>query len=86
MAPKMRFKWRMKNGENSHPVGDAGALGQELELLWKERGPSGKAYDLYLSRISRSPVVHSHLTGKYFLLPWSRIIKLAEDAGLDAWS
>jgi len=76
----------MKNCENSHPLGDDAALNQELEFLWEERGPSGKSYDHYLSQISRSPVVRSHSTGKYFMLPWSSIIKLAADAGVDASS
>jgi hypothetical protein len=58
-------------------------LDQELELLWQDCGQSGAAYDLYLSRISRSPVVRSYATGKYFMLPWSRIIELAIQRGID---
>jgi hypothetical protein len=76
----------MKNSENSHPLPDGAVLNEELEFLRDERGPSGKSYNLYLSEISRSPVVHSLSTGKYFVLPWSRIIELAADAGVDAWS
>jgi hypothetical protein len=54
-----------------------------LEFLWKDGGQTGKAYDLYLGRISRNPVVRSHATGKYFMLPWSQIIELAVKNGLD---
>lgn len=53
------------------------SLDEELEFLWEDCDPSGNSYDLYLGRISRSPVVRSHATGKYFMLPWSRIIELA---------
>ena len=60
-----------------------GPLDQELEFLWKDGGQSGKAYDLYLGRISRNPVVRSQTTGKYFMLPWSEIIELAVKNGLD---
>jgi len=59
-----------------------GPLDQELEFLWQDRDPSGKSYDLYLGRISRNPVVRSHATGKYFMLPWSQIIDLAVEKGL----
>jgi hypothetical protein len=51
-----------------------GPLDKELEFLRKEGDQTGKAYDLYLGRISRNPVVRSHATGKYFMLPWSQII------------
>jgi hypothetical protein len=54
-----------------------------LEFLWKDGGQSGKAYDLYLGRISRNPVVRSQTSGKYFMLPWSEIIELAVKNGLD---
>jgi hypothetical protein len=54
-----------------------------LEFLWKDGGQTGKAYDLYLGRISRNPVVRSHVTGKYFMLPWWEIIELAVKNGLD---
>jgi hypothetical protein len=36
-----------------------------------------------LGRLSRNPVVRSHATGKYFMLPWSQIIELAVKNGLD---
>ena len=60
-----------------------GPLDKELEFLWKEGLESGKAYDLYLGRISRNPVIRSYATGKYFMLPWSDIIELAVKTGLD---
>jgi len=60
-----------------------GPLDRELEFLWKDDSQPGKAYDLYLGRISRNPVVRSHATGKYFMLPWSEIIGLAVKNGLD---
>jgi hypothetical protein len=60
-----------------------GPLNKELEFLWKEGGESGKAYDLYLGRISRNPVIRSYSTGKYFMLPWSQIIEWAVKTGLD---
>jgi hypothetical protein len=76
----------MKSLENSNPLPDDAALNEELEFLREKRGPSGKSYNLYLAQVSRSPVVLSRLTGKYFMLPWSRIIELAAGAGVDAWS
>jgi hypothetical protein len=60
-----------------------GPLDQELEFLWQDRARSGRAYDFYLGRISSNPVVRSHATGKYFMLPWSEIIELALEKGLD---
>lgn len=44
-------------------------LDQELEFLWQDRGRSGQAYDVYLGRISRNPVVRSRVSGKYFIVP-----------------
>jgi hypothetical protein len=58
-------------------------LDQELEFLWQDQDQAGRAYDLYLGRISRNPVVRSHGTGKYFMLPWSQIIELAAKHGVD---
>ena len=69
------------SGDEQDP--SKGPLDQELEFLWKDDGQSGKAYDLYLGRISRNPVVRSQTTGKYFMLPWSEIIELAVKNGLD---
>jgi hypothetical protein len=54
-----------------------------LEFLRREGGQSGKAYDLYLDRISRNPGVRSHDTGKYPMLRWSKIIEVAVNNGLD---
>lgn len=59
------------------------SLNHELEFLWQDRGQSGKAYDIYLGRISRNPVVRSRATGEYFMLPWSQIIELAVQKGID---
>jgi hypothetical protein len=59
-----------------------GPLDMELEFLWEDRDPAGNRYDLYLGRISRNPVVRSHVTGKYFMLPWSEIIELAVNHGI----
>jgi hypothetical protein len=70
----------ISNNEQESPKGP---LDTELEFLWKDGGQTGKAYDLYLGRISRNPVVRSHATGKYFMLPWSQIIELAVENGLD---
>jgi hypothetical protein len=58
-------------------------LDQELDFLWQDRDQTGRAYDLYLGRISRNPVVRSHATGQYFMLPWSQIIELAVEHGVD---
>lgn len=58
-------------------------LDPELEFLWEDRASSGNAYDLYLGRISRNPVIRSQATGKYVMLPWSRIIDLAVMRGVD---
>ena len=75
----------IEHSTTSHdePEPSKGPLDQELEFLWKDGGQSGKAYDLYLGRISRNPVVRSQTTGKYFMLPWSEIIELAVKNGLD---
>jgi len=70
----------ISNNEQESPKGP---LDTELEFLWEDGGQTGKAYDLYLGRISRNPVVRSHATGKYFMLPWSQIIELAVKNGLD---
>jgi hypothetical protein len=75
----------IEHSTTSHdePEPSKGPLDQELEFLWKDGGQSGKAYDLYLGRISRNPVVRSQTTGKYFMLPWSEIIELAVNNCLD---
>jgi hypothetical protein len=38
---------------------------------------------MYLGKISRNPIVKSKITGKFFALPWSEIIKLALAKGID---
>jgi hypothetical protein len=59
------------------------SLNQELEYLWEDCDASGKPYEIYLGKISRSPVVRSKISGRYFALPWSRIIRLAVEWGID---
>jgi len=44
---------------NGHFSEGGSDLERELEFLWEERDDSGKAYELYLGRISRNPVVRS---------------------------
>ena len=58
-------------------------LEQELEYLWDDAGADGKSYEIYLGKISRNPIVKSKITGKYFALPWSAILKLAVEKGID---
>ena len=58
-------------------------LEQELEYLWDDSDSAGKSYEIYLGKISRNPIVKSKITGKYFALPWSAIIKLALAKGID---
>jgi len=79
----MKTKTEQSTTGNNEQESPKGPLDTELEFLWKEGGETGKAYDLYLGRISRNPVVRSHTTGKYFMLPWSEIIELAVKNGLD---
>ncbi len=65
----------------NEPSLSQGPLDEELEFLWPVHDRSGKTYDLYLERISRNPVVRSHTTGKYTMLPWSQIIELEAEHG-----
>jgi hypothetical protein len=58
-------------------------LKQDLEYLWDDSDSSGKSYEMYLGKISRNPIVKSKITGRYFALPWSEIIKLALAKGID---
>jgi hypothetical protein len=58
-------------------------LNQELEYLWDDCDSSGRSYEVYLGKISRNPIVKSKITGRYFALPWSEIIKLALAKGID---
>ena len=62
---------------------DKQLLEQELEYLWDDTDATGKSYEIYLGKISRNPIVKSKITGKYFALPWSVIIKLALAKGID---
>jgi hypothetical protein len=59
------------------------SLNQELEYLWDDKDSTGTAYGIYLGKISKNPIVMSKITGKYFMLPWSVIIKLAMEKGID---
>ena len=58
-------------------------LNQELEYLWDDCDSTGRSYEMYLGKISRNPIVKSKITGKYFALPWSEIIRLALAKGID---
>jgi hypothetical protein len=62
---------------------DKELLQQELEYLWDDTDVDEKSYEIYLGKISRNPIVKSKITGKYFALPWSAIIKLAVRNGID---
>ena len=65
-----------------HCSADMELLKQELEYLWDDSDADGKSYEIYLGKISRNPIVKSKITGKYFALPWSVIIKLAVEKGI----
>jgi len=69
--------------ESGRGFGDKEFLDQELEYLWEDRDVTGKPYEVYLGKISRSPVIRSKLSGRYFALPWSKIIRLAVEWGID---
>jgi len=60
-----------------------GLLNQELEFLCQAADSYGHSYDLYLGQTSRTPVVRSRATGRYFLLQWSQIVRQAVEAGID---
>ena len=62
---------------------DKQLLEQELEYLWDDTDSAGNSYAIYLGKISRNPIIKSKITGKYFALPWSIIIKLALENGID---
>jgi len=62
---------------------DKELLKEELEYLWDDSDAVGKSYEIYLGKISRNPIVKSKITGKYFALAWSVIIKLAVEKGID---
>ena len=65
-----------------HGSADQEPLKQELEYLWDDSDAEGKSYEIYFGKISRNPIVKSKVTGKYFVLPWSVIIKLAAEKGI----
>jgi hypothetical protein len=67
----------------SHCSVDKELIKQELEYLWDDTAGDGKSYEFYLGKISRNPIIKSKITGKYFALPWSVIIKLAVEKGVD---
>lgn len=80
------MKVEMENPTTRETCGrcyDEVLLHQELEYLWEDRDASGRAYGIYLGKISRSPIIKSKTTGRYFSLPWSQIIKLAVEEGID---
>jgi len=70
----------------SHCSANKELLKQEIEYLWDDSDAEGKSYEVYLGEISRNPIVKSKITGKYFALPWSVIIKLAVDKGTAKWT
>ncbi|HUA64400.1 MAG TPA: hypothetical protein VME24_01035 [Alphaproteobacteria bacterium] len=63
--------------------GDNNSISEELEYLWDEQDSAGKMYEIYLGKISRSPIVRSKTSGRYFLLPWSQIIAQASKSKID---
>ena len=65
-----------------HCSADKELLKQELEYLWDDSDDDGASYEIYLGKISRNPIIKSKITGKYFALPWSVIIKLAVAKGI----
>ncbi len=58
-------------------------LEQEIEFIFEERDKEGNEYDFFLGKITRSPIIKSRATGKYFILPWPDVIKLGINAGLN---
>lgn len=57
-------------------------LEQEIEFIFEERDQAGEQYDFYLGKITRMPIIKSRATGRFFVLPWTDIIKLGAAAGL----
>jgi len=66
-----------------HGATDPSLLDQELEFLWEDSGATGRMYEVYMGKISRNPIIKSKISGKYFVLPWSVILKLAVEKGID---
>jgi hypothetical protein len=58
-------------------------LNQESEFVSEWKDEADKDYDFFLGKTSRSPIVKSRTTGRYFILSWPDIIKLGVKAGLN---
>lgn len=58
-------------------------VNQEMEYLSDDCDSPGNSYEIYLGKVSRNPIVKNRITGKYFALPWSVIIRLALEKGID---
>ena len=58
-------------------------LEQEIEFIFEERDPAGREYDFFLGKVTRSPIVKSRASGRYFILPWPDLIRLGIKAGLN---
>ena len=58
-------------------------LNQEFEFVFEGEDEANRDYDLFFGKTSRSPIVKSRTTGRYFILPWPDIIKLGVKAGLN---
>jgi hypothetical protein len=78
----MNAKKKKKSASAAGKKPGSGPLDVELEFICQEQDSAGNSYDLYLGRISRNPVVRSHATGKYCMLPWSEIIAIAVEHGI----
>ena len=64
-------------------LGSDKLLEQEIEFIFEERDGTGNEYDFFLGKITHSPLVRSRTTGRYFILPWPDLLKLAVKAGLN---
>jgi hypothetical protein len=86
---KTKKKSKKPKMETSPPKGYGLLLGsdklleQEIEFIFEERDGTGNEYDFFLGKITRSPIVKSRTTGRYFILPWPDLLKLAIRAGLN---
>src|ERR1017187_9325458 len=58
-------------------------LNQEFEFVSEGKDEVGEDYDFFLGKTSRSPIVKSRTTGRYFILPRPDILKLGVKAGLN---
>ena len=59
---------------------DKELLKQKLEYLCDDSDADGTSHETYFGKISRNSVVKSKITGKYFALLWSEIIKLTVES------